>query len=207
MPRAQILDAATEVFGERGLQGATIRDLGRAAGVNSALLYYYFEDKESLFAECVDRVLREFFRSLETRPHPPAGAEARLRLLVDGVLDYFTRFPARTRLIGLALTLHGELLGRTVAHLLRDGLPLPLRVLQEGMERGELRRLNPVQTWWCLLGACLGSLQMAAAVRRGGRRLPVRLPTPEEQREQIVDTFLRGLDARPRRRPPRETNA
>jgi len=47
--RTQILDAAQEVFAERGFAGASIRDLAQAAGVSPGLLYWYFKDKTDLF--------------------------------------------------------------------------------------------------------------------------------------------------------------
>lgn len=53
--RAQILGAAFEEFSEKGFQGATIKSIARAAGLNSpALIYWYFPDKESLFREVLD---------------------------------------------------------------------------------------------------------------------------------------------------------
>src|SRR3982074_1413407 len=43
-----ILDHATEVFSEKGYEGASMRDLSRATGMSLAGLYYYFESKERL---------------------------------------------------------------------------------------------------------------------------------------------------------------
>jgi TetR/AcrR family transcriptional regulator, mexJK operon transcriptional repressor len=47
--RTQILDAAQEVFAEKGFAGASIKDLARAAGVSPGLLYWYFKDKTDLY--------------------------------------------------------------------------------------------------------------------------------------------------------------
>lgn len=54
--RAQILDAATKVFVEKGLQRATIRDVARAAGVSNGTIYNYFLNKEALVLGVLDRV-------------------------------------------------------------------------------------------------------------------------------------------------------
>src|SRR5579862_9321971 len=43
-----ILEHATEVFDEKGYEGASMRDLSRATGMSLAGLYYYFESKEKL---------------------------------------------------------------------------------------------------------------------------------------------------------------
>lgn len=48
--RQALLDAATELFAERGYDRTTVRDIATRAGVNQALLFRYFGSKESLFA-------------------------------------------------------------------------------------------------------------------------------------------------------------
>ena len=47
--RARILDAAVREFSENGLAGARTEQIAEAAGVNKALLYYYFKSKEALY--------------------------------------------------------------------------------------------------------------------------------------------------------------
>ena len=51
--RAKIIDAARTAFAERGYDGATIRSIAGAAGVDPALIHHYFDNKEGLFAEVV----------------------------------------------------------------------------------------------------------------------------------------------------------
>lgn len=58
--REQILDAATEQFGELGYQAATVRRIAAAAGVDAKLVHYYFGGKADLFAA----VIAEAFASL-----------------------------------------------------------------------------------------------------------------------------------------------
>ena len=55
--RAAILDAAERLFAEQGYAATTIKQIGAAAGVNSALLYYYFADKERLYRAVLERLL------------------------------------------------------------------------------------------------------------------------------------------------------
>lgn len=49
--RQSLLDAATELFAERGYDRTTVRDIATRAGVNQALLFRYFGSKEAVFAE------------------------------------------------------------------------------------------------------------------------------------------------------------
>ncbi len=54
--RARILDAAIGEFSENGLAGARTEQIAAAAGVNKALLYYYFRSKEALYAAALEAV-------------------------------------------------------------------------------------------------------------------------------------------------------
>ena len=57
--RERILDAAEAVFAEKGVDGARVEEIARAAGVNKALIYYYFEGKAQLLNAVMERVLEE----------------------------------------------------------------------------------------------------------------------------------------------------
>ena len=54
--RAAILEAAVHEFSREGVAGARTDAIARAAGVNKALLYYYFKDKETLYGAVLDQV-------------------------------------------------------------------------------------------------------------------------------------------------------
>jgi AcrR family transcriptional regulator len=52
-PRARILNAAGPIFAEKGFEGATVREICHAAGVNLAAVNYHFGSKESLYKEAL----------------------------------------------------------------------------------------------------------------------------------------------------------
>src|SRR5260221_7871489 len=54
--RAAILEAALKEFAHEGVAGARTEEIARSAGVNKALLYYYFKDKDGLYAAVLDQV-------------------------------------------------------------------------------------------------------------------------------------------------------
>jgi AcrR family transcriptional regulator len=53
--RNQILDAAIDIFGNKGLDAATVDDLARAAGISKGTVYLYFKSKDEIF----DAILAE----------------------------------------------------------------------------------------------------------------------------------------------------
>jgi TetR/AcrR family transcriptional regulator len=62
--RAAILHAAVREFAQEGLSGARTDAIAKAAGVNKALLYYYFEDKEALYGAVLDQVFSGLLESI-----------------------------------------------------------------------------------------------------------------------------------------------
>ncbi|MGB3126953.1 MAG: CerR family C-terminal domain-containing protein [Pseudomonas sp.] len=55
--RARIVEAAIAVFGERGYDGASTRDIATAAGVNAPAIQYYFDGKEGVYLACVEHLI------------------------------------------------------------------------------------------------------------------------------------------------------
>lgn len=203
--RLSILNAAVKVFAAKGWKGATIRALGRAARVNSALIYYYYENKHTLFVECIRMVLKEFLEHLAKTRKPFRDARARLEFLVDGILDYYTAHPDRMRLMLLAFSMHPDLLGQAIEAVAGEEPLVPLQVIQEGMERGELMRAHPVQAWWSIMGLCLFNLHVKEVVPFIGEdRLPVPAFNLEERKGQIVDLLVDGSVLRGARKERRQ---
>ena len=56
--REDILNAAVEIFAEKGLDGASVREICHAAGTNSASINYHFESKVALYRDVVELAYR-----------------------------------------------------------------------------------------------------------------------------------------------------
>jgi AcrR family transcriptional regulator len=54
--RLRIIEAAIELFGEQGFDGASTREIAARAGVNAPALQYYFESKEGVYRACAEYI-------------------------------------------------------------------------------------------------------------------------------------------------------
>ena len=68
--RAAILQAAVREFSREGVAGARTDAIARAAGVNKALLYYYYKDKETLYGAVLDHVFGGLSDSIQAERFP-----------------------------------------------------------------------------------------------------------------------------------------
>ncbi|MGC2193857.1 MAG: TetR/AcrR family transcriptional regulator [Terriglobales bacterium] len=86
---SEILAHATDVFDEKGYEGASMRDLSRASGLSLAGLYYYFESKEKLLYLIQRHTFTTISDRLRTRLEGVTGPEARIRVFILNHLEYF----------------------------------------------------------------------------------------------------------------------
>src|SRR5512135_1628592 len=86
---AQILAHATDVFDEKGYEGASMRDLSRASGMSLAGLYYYFESKEKLLYLIQRHTFTTILERLRARLEGVSDPEARIRVFIANHLEYF----------------------------------------------------------------------------------------------------------------------
>ncbi len=85
----EILDYATDVFYEKGYDGASMRDLSRASGMSLAGLYYYFGSKERLLYLIQKHTFTTVAESLEQRLQGITDPEERVRIFIRNHLEYF----------------------------------------------------------------------------------------------------------------------
>jgi AcrR family transcriptional regulator len=86
--REKILEAALELFRERGFDDATMRDIAREAGVATGLAYYYFKSKDAIVLAFYQRARADLEPRLEAAQTDKRLA-ARLQALVETKFDYF----------------------------------------------------------------------------------------------------------------------
>jgi len=60
----KILDAARSVFVKKGMAGARMQEIADEAGINKAMLHYYYRNKEKLFQQVFHEALQKLFRPL-----------------------------------------------------------------------------------------------------------------------------------------------
>ncbi|MGD0799497.1 MAG: TetR family transcriptional regulator [Acidobacteriaceae bacterium] len=102
--RTRILDAALEVFRERGFERATMREVAKTAGVAVGAAYYYFDSKDAIVLAFYARAQAAMASRTDAALDESKTLEARLRAVISAKFDYFG--PNR-RLLG-ALSAHAD---------------------------------------------------------------------------------------------------
>jgi AcrR family transcriptional regulator len=85
---SEILDFATEVFADKGYEGASMRDLSRLSGMSLAGLYYYFDSKEKLLYLIQKHTFTTITERLRERLAASVDPEERVRVFVRNHVEY-----------------------------------------------------------------------------------------------------------------------
>lgn len=89
----RIKAAAAKIFMEKGFDGTTTRDIAKEAGLNSALMNYYFRSKEKLFAGVFSELCELFFEGMTEILSKPLSFRDKILALIDHDFKLFRENP------------------------------------------------------------------------------------------------------------------
>jgi AcrR family transcriptional regulator len=111
----RILDAAHAVFVRRGTAGARMQEIAAEAGVNQALLHYYFRNKEQLAQAAFERAARGFMPAVVQAIASDGELEDKVRRVIELELDHLARAPYLPGYIIGEVTHHPERAAQLIA--------------------------------------------------------------------------------------------
>jgi len=195
--RAAILDAALHEFASEGVAGARIDEIARTADVNKALLYYYFRDKESLYGAVIDDV----FQRMRERLLGVLNSDLKPReMLVEYAkthFDYIASSPEYPRLVqqemmraGRQKSPHLKRIAQTYFHPVYTRL---LELLQEGIEAGEFRPIEPRRFAMMMAAAVVHYFNSLPIAQLMGNSDPLAPESIAAQRKAVLDFITHAL--------------
>ena len=197
--RRAILQAALVAFAQEGIAGARMDAIAAAAGVNKALLYYYFRDKEALYGAVLDdffvRLLGRVTQALDGEG--PAGerlltyARAHFDCIAES-FHYARLFQGELMSAGRGKPTH---LTRVVERYIRPISVRLVAVLQEGIASGEFRRVDAMQFAPSIAGMIVHYFVVAPVARKLFGRDPFSSEALQQRRAAVLDFIAAALFA------------
>jgi AcrR family transcriptional regulator len=155
--RENILEVATLEFAANGLSGARVDAIAAKTQTTKRMIYYYFESKERLFSEVLERAYGGIRRLEENLDLNRLDPETALRRLVEFSFDYHDAHPEFVRLVAIENTHNAEHILQSTA--VRATNRPALQVLQDLLERGRRqnvfkREIDPVDLHMMISALC-----------------------------------------------------
>jgi len=160
---ARILDAAHVVFVRRGTAGARMQEIADEAGVNKALLHYYFRSKSRLAAAVFQRVARGLFLRVSEILGSDAAIDDKVRRVIQLYLEQLTKTPYAPAYVISELNQHPDRAAQFVEavrqiraqSLSTDVLDTLGKQLRRGMRAGSIRAISTPQFIANLASLCI----------------------------------------------------
>jgi TetR/AcrR family transcriptional regulator len=138
----RILAAAERIFAERGLAGARTEEIARAARVNKAMLYYYFDSKEQLHRAVLENLFGHANRLVQEQMPPKASARQVILAFVDGYFKFRVAYPNYARLMQQLMMESPEEFRQIARQYFRHGYKELTSAIKHGISHGEFHRVN-----------------------------------------------------------------
>lgn len=182
--RDRIVEVARGLFVARGYHAISMREIAEAVGVSKAAIYYHFKDKEALFLAVLSADLHSLSRLIIEAREAHRSTEARVRAAVRAILSLHPEQRALIRLASQEMAQLSAEAQRTFYALYHERFIDPIvGIMADGMDRGELKRADPIRLTWILLGMMYPFFYPAHAVELGD---------PAGAADLIVEVFLHG---------------
>lgn len=193
--REALLDAASSLMRELDTIDVGILDIAARANVNHGMIRYYFGSKEGMLLALLDRDGSLRIRQLEALHRLRVSPTEKMRIHLNGILDTYYQIPYLNRLIQAMVRDASE----ERVHHIADELLKPIanaqhQIIEEGIAKGEFRKVDPKLFYFNTIGAADGlySNRFTLSAVFGG------IPNADDSlheryKAQTVDTLLAGL--------------
>jgi len=199
----RILDAAHAVFVRRGTEGARMQEIAEEAGVNKALLHYYFRSKDRLAEAVFRRAARELFPPIVAILGSDLPIDEKVRRVVHHELDTLRRSPHLPGYILGEVHQHPERAQQLINALTGiqlDGVAPGIFArlgaqIGEEIRAGRMRPMDPRQFLVNLVSLCIFpfAARPMLAVMLGVESDEAFGAFIEERKRELPGFFLRGI--------------
>jgi len=193
----ELLAAALDLFLEKGFAATRVEEVAQRAGVSKGTLFLYFSSKEELFKAVVrENISGRFVEWGEELKTFEGSSEELLRYCVTSWWERVgaTKASALPKLMMSEAGNFPELTDFFQKEVVQPGNDLLQRILQRGVERGELRACDPVYGVYSLLAPMIFlNLWKHGRGSCGDARVQL---DPQQYIASVIDTLLYGLSTR-----------
>jgi AcrR family transcriptional regulator len=150
----KVLQAARTVFQRKGFDGARMQDIADEAGINKALLHYYFRSKDRLFDAVFRDAFNNFFPRVQEILASDITLEKKLEGFIDKYIDMVKANPFLPIFILNEINRNPDKIDEIInLHVINPKLLFV--AVQKEIDSGEIRAVDPRHLMVSIIGMCL----------------------------------------------------
>jgi TetR/AcrR family transcriptional regulator len=140
--RAKILAAAEKLFAERGLTGVAVREIASEAGVNGAMIHYYFGNKDGLYDAVLENAASTVRSLIANATGNDSSVKDRLTSFVGAYAEYILSHPNLARILSREMLSGGQHSMKLIKKYAPTNYGMLREAMGEGIRRGEMRKVD-----------------------------------------------------------------
>ena len=156
---AKIIKVAVELFLEKGKEGTKTWEIAEKAGINKALLHYYFRSKDNLYKCVLEKELSKFFMSLSNSFPEEENFEIYLKKLISLYVHNLAKNPQITRFMIWEIGKKESLIEKHLKKMFLQNENSPfMKVrtrIEDAQEKGLFRKISPDHLIISIIGLCV----------------------------------------------------
>lgn len=143
----KFLSASLDLFAERNFASVTIKDIAKALGVNTALIYYYFDSKTDLFRATIEHAVGRAFenvRALGDKNADPAS------ILTAWLENHVSKYAEIHRFVKIALDFRGSHeatpeVAESIERFYDEERKMLSKIIRQGISQGMFKPVDPIR--------------------------------------------------------------
>jgi TetR/AcrR family transcriptional regulator len=192
--REQLLDSASDIMREGDTIDLSLSELSLRAGLNSALVKYYFGNKNGLMLALLERDMGKIVTELSALVAKDMPPEEKLRRHLSGAVDTYYNFPYLNRLMMRMIRDSAPKEAERIADLYLKPLSVAYKkLIDEGVKAGKFRPVDPQLFYFTVTGAADRFFAARLVLRHCYDQNDITPDMRDSYREHTIGLIMRGL--------------
>lgn len=186
----RILQSAKEIFHKKGLQGARMQEIADAAGINKAMLHYYYRSKDKLFEAVFNDAAGQFFPKVFELLNSEMPLFKKIEYFVENYIEMLIQNPFMPVFILTEISQNPEHFAKVFDEHKLKVPEMLIRQLGEAMEKGEIIPMDPRHLMLNMLGMCVFPFAARIPVTKIMKFSDEEYIKFMEERKKIIPQFI-----------------
>jgi TetR/AcrR family transcriptional regulator len=192
--REQLIEAASQIMREGDTIDLSLSELSLRAGLNSALVKYYFGNKNGLMQAVLDRDMGKIVGDLSALVAKDMPPQEKLRRHIGAVIDTYYEFPYLNRLLMKMIRDSAPVEAARIAERYLKPISRSYDALiTEGVKAGKFRNVDPQHFYFTVTGAADRFFTARQVLRHCYDQNELGPEMRDQYREHTVELIMRGM--------------
>ncbi len=199
--KERILYAAMQIVAQKGIHGTKMEEIAKVAGINKAMVYYYFSNKNNLYVELLKTMFTDMYRDTLNRITEDTSQGKSHAEIISNCIRYsfecYNNNPDYTRIMIDAISNGMDDIPKALELVYQTSNPSPtsqvLSTIQDGIDNKVFRDVDPIHTMISITGVTFIYFLSRNIIRFFGMNIENEEEFIQNRITSVTDLIMNGL--------------